>query len=70
MGNLQPFTGELLENMNTHHLLLKVKPMIVRGLLILKESYESVLLIGICKHSFVFSSGRRLAAGSLEQAAI
>lgn len=70
MGNLQPFTEELLGNINNHHLLLKIKAMIFRGLLILKKTSKSVLLIDICKHSFVFNFGRRLAADSVEQVTI
>lgn len=70
MGNLQPFIEKLLGNINTHNLLLKIKPMIFSGLLILKETSKSVLLIDICKHSFVFNFGSRLAADSVEQVTI
>lgn len=59
VGNLQPFIEKLLGNINTHHLVLKIKPMVSRGLFILKETSKSVLLTGVCKRSFVFSSGRR-----------
>ena len=70
MGNLQPFIEESLGNINTHHLLLKIKDTIFRALFVLKESSSSVLHTDICKHSFVFSFGSRLAADSVEQVTI
>lgn len=70
MGNLHPFIEKLLGNINIHHLLLKIQPMIFRGLYISRETSKSVLLIDICKHSLVFNFGSRWAADSVEQVTI